>query len=148
MHAHAWKIHNAPAAKKLMSLFKNLHLRAGRHLVRKHDNEESAVEEAVAASVDWNMVRNAHGLARTLQIFMSVLLWCDAFLIVALRFRGGQKNCPIAIADFVLLHNKAAEALAKSDRVGFDFHSVIADTKALLLKYRKPLLGVSVSNCP
>jgi hypothetical protein len=33
----------------------------------------------------------------------------------------------MAIADFVLLHNKAAKALAKSDRVGFDFNSVIAD---------------------
>ena len=44
----------------------------------------------------------------------------------------------MAIADFVLLHNKAAEALAKSDRVGFDFYNGIADLKALLLKYCKP----------
>jgi hypothetical protein len=54
----------------------------------------------------------------------------------------------MAITDFVLLHNKAAAALAKNDRVCFDFHSVIADAMALLLKYRKPLLGVSVLNCP
>jgi hypothetical protein len=52
----------------------------------------------------------------------------------------------MAIADLVL-YNKAAEALAKSDRVGFDFYSVIADAKALLLKYCEPLLGDSFSNC-
>ncbi len=39
----------------------------------------------------------------------------------------------MAIADFVLLYNKAAEALAKSDRVGFDFYYVIADAKAQAL---------------
>ena len=44
----------------------------------------------------------------------------------------------MAISDFVLLHNKAAEALAKSDRVGFDFYSGMADLKALFLKYCKP----------
>jgi hypothetical protein len=52
----------------------------------------------------------------------------------------------MAIADLVQ-YNKAAEALAKSDRVGFDFYSVIADAKALLLKYCEPLLGDSFSNC-
>jgi hypothetical protein len=41
----------------------------------------------------------------------------------------------IMIAYFVLLYNKAAEALAKSDIVGFDFNSVILDAKALLLKH-------------
>ncbi len=54
----------------------------------------------------------------------------------------------MAIADFVLLYNKAAGALAKSDCVGFDFYSLIADSKALVLKYCKPLLVVSFSNCP
>ena len=44
----------------------------------------------------------------------------------------------MAISDFVLLHNKAAEALAKSDRVGFDFYSSIADLKTQVLKYAKP----------
>ena len=44
----------------------------------------------------------------------------------------------MAIADFVLLHNRAAEALAKENRVGFDFYSGIADLKALLLKFCKP----------
>jgi hypothetical protein len=57
-----------------------------------------------------------------------------------LRCRGGPKNCPRAIADVVLLHIKAAEALSKSDRVGFDFSSVITESKELLLKYCKPLL--------
>jgi hypothetical protein len=37
----------------------------------------------------------------------------------------------------------AAEALAKRDRVGFYFFSVIADSKALILNYCRPLLGVS-----
>jgi hypothetical protein len=71
-------------------------------------------------------------------------------MIVALRCRGGPKNCPRAIADVVLLRNKAAEALAKSEgaRVGFDFSSVVTESKALLLKYCKPLLGVSYSNSP
>ena len=45
----------------------------------------------------------------------------------------------MAIADFhvVLLYNKAAEALrlAKSDRVGFDFYTGIADTKAQWIKW-------------
>jgi hypothetical protein len=54
----------------------------------------------------------------------------------------------MAVADFVLLYNKAPKALAKSERVGFDFYSVISDAKALLLKYSKPLLCVSFSNCP
>ena len=44
----------------------------------------------------------------------------------------------MAIADFVLLYNKAAEALAKSDRVGFEFYTGIADTKAQWIKYCKP----------
>ena len=44
----------------------------------------------------------------------------------------------MAVSDFVLLHNKAAEALARSDRVGFDFYSGMADLKALFLKYCKP----------
>jgi hypothetical protein len=44
----------------------------------------------------------------------------------------------MAISDFVLLHNKAAEGLAKHDHVGYDIYSGIADTKALFLKYCKP----------
>ena len=43
----------------------------------------------------------------------------------------------MAISDFVLLHNKAAEGLVKSNRVGYDIYSDIADTKALFLKYCK-----------
>jgi hypothetical protein len=35
---------------------------------------------------------------------------------------GRAENGPMAIADFVLLHNKAAEAFAKENRVGFDFY--------------------------
>ena len=54
-----------------------------------------------------------------------------SFLIVALRSRGGPNKCPMAISDLVLLHNKAAEALARGDRVGFDFYSGMADLKAL-----------------
>jgi hypothetical protein len=50
----------------------------------------------------------------------------------------------MAIVDFVPLYNKAAEALAKSDRVGFDFYSVFSDAKALLLKYCKPLLHFQI----
>jgi hypothetical protein len=44
----------------------------------------------------------------------------------------------MAISDFVLLHYKAAEALAKSDCVGFDFYSSIAELKTQVLKYAKP----------
>ena len=44
----------------------------------------------------------------------------------------------MAISDFVLLHNKAAEALPKSNRVCFDFYSSIADLKTQVLKYAKP----------
>ena len=44
----------------------------------------------------------------------------------------------MAIADFVLLYNKAAEALAKRNRVDFDFYTGIADTKAQWIKYCKP----------
>jgi hypothetical protein len=44
----------------------------------------------------------------------------------------------MAISDFVLLHNKAAEGLAKHDRIGYDLYSGIADTKALFIKYCKP----------
>ncbi len=38
-----------------------------------------------------------------------------------------------------MLHNKAAEGLLKPDRVGDDLYSGIADTKALFLKYSKPV---------
>jgi hypothetical protein len=58
--------------------------------------------------------------------------------MVALRCRGGTKNCPMAISDFLPLHNKAAEGLAKHDRVGYDIYSGIADTRALFMKYCKP----------
>jgi uncharacterized protein (DUF4415 family) len=44
----------------------------------------------------------------------------------------------MAISDFVLLHNKAAEGLAKNDRVGYDLFSGMAETKALLIKDCKP----------
>ena len=54
----------------------------------------------------------------------------------------------MAISDFVLLHNKAAEALAKTDRVGYDFYSGIADSKALFLKYCKPFEKRSRSMVP
>ena len=79
----------------------------------------------------------AHDFACVLQIIIYVLFWCDKFLIVALWCRGGPNKCPMAISDFVLLHNKAAEGLAKHDRVGYDIYSGIADTKALFIKYCK-----------
>ena len=43
----------------------------------------------------------------------------------------------MATCDFVLLHNKAAEGVAKHDRVGYDIFSWIADTTALFLDYCK-----------
>ena len=43
----------------------------------------------------------------------------------------------MATCDFVLLHNKAAEGVAKHDRVGYDIFSGIADTTALFLEYCK-----------
>ena len=52
-----------------------------------------------------------------------------------MRFRGDKKKCLMAIADFVLLYDKAAEALAKRNRVGFDFYTGIADTKAQWIKW-------------
>ncbi len=36
-----------------------------------------------------------------------------------------------------MLHNKASEGLVKTDRVGYDLYSSIADTKAHFLKYCK-----------
>jgi hypothetical protein len=51
----------------------------------------------------------------------------------------------MAISDFVLLHNKAAEGVAKYDRVGYDIYSGIADTKALFLKYCKQFEKRSIS---
>ncbi len=56
---------------------------------------------------------------------------------VALKCRGGSNKCPMQISDFVLLHNKAAEGLAKGNSVGYDIYSNIADTRALFLKYCK-----------
>ena len=83
------------------------------------------------------MDHGAHEFSCVLQIIIYVLLWCNKFLIVASRCRGGPNKCPMAISDFVLLHNKAAEGLAKHDRVGYDIYSGIADTKALFVKYCK-----------
>jgi hypothetical protein len=37
-----------------------------------------------------------------------------------------------------MLHNKTSEGLVKSDRLGYDLYSGIADTKALSLKFCKP----------
>ena len=71
------------------------------------------------------------------QIMISVLLWCVQCLIVALWCRGGPNKCPMAISDFVLLHNKAAEGLVKPNRVGYDIYSDIADVKGLFSKYCK-----------
>jgi hypothetical protein len=34
-----------------------------------------------------------------------------------------------------MLHNKASEGLVKTDRVGYDLYSKIADTEALFLKF-------------
>jgi hypothetical protein len=34
-----------------------------------------------------------------------------------------------------MLHNKESEGLVKTDRVGYDLYSGIADTKALFLKF-------------
>ena len=52
--------------------------------------------------------------------------------------RGGKDKCPVAIADLVLLHNKAQEGIAKTDRLGFDIFNGIAEVKAQWLKYCKP----------
>ncbi len=59
-------------------------------------------------------------------------------LIGSLLCRGGPKACPITISDLVLLHNRAAEGLAKTDRLGYDIYSAIADMKALFLKHCRP----------
>ncbi len=39
-----------------------------------------------------------------------------------MRYRDGTKNCQVAMADLVLLHNKAAEGLAKNDRAGYGIY--------------------------
>ena len=52
--------------------------------------------------------------------------------------RGGKDKSPVAIADLVLLYNKAQEGIAKNDRLGFDIFNGIADVKAQWLKYCKP----------
>ena len=48
----------------------------------------------------------------------------------------------MAIADFVMLHNKAAEALAKSDRVGFDFYNGVYQAHREFIKKERPPLRV------
>ncbi len=58
----------------------------------------------------------------------------DEILNITLLCRGRAKNCPMAISDFVVLHNKVSEGLVKTDRVGYDIYSGIADMKAALLK--------------
>ena len=52
--------------------------------------------------------------------------------------RGGKDKSPVAIADLVLMYNKAQEGIAKNDRLGFDIFNGIADVKAQWLKYCKP----------
>ncbi len=56
-----------------------------------------------------------------------------------MRCRGGAKACPIDIPDLVVLHNKASEGLVKTDSVGYDLDSGIADTKALFFKFCRQL---------
>ena len=52
--------------------------------------------------------------------------------------RGSKDTCPVAIADLVLLYNKAQEGIVKSNRLGFDLYNGIAEVKSLWLKYCKP----------
>ena len=63
------------------------------------------------------------------------------FLVSDLLFSlcsGSRDKYPVAIADLVLLYNKAQEGIAKIDRLGFDIYNGIADVKAQWLKYCKP----------
>ncbi len=47
------------------------------------------------------------------------------------------KACPIDIPELAMLHNKSSEGLVKTDSVGYDLYSGIADTKALFLKFSR-----------
>ena len=101
-------------------------LRASKHVSFK---EELAVEEAFASF---------SAVTCALHIIISVLLLCNEFLIVAMLCRDGPNKCLMAATcDFVLLHNNAAEGVAKHDSVGYDIFSGITDTTVLFLEYCK-----------
>ena len=59
--------------------------------------------------------------------FVSHLYFCLFLVSDLLPFlcRGSKDKCPVAIADLVLLHNKAQEGAAKRDRLGFDIYNGI-----------------------
>jgi hypothetical protein len=51
--------------------------------------------------------------------------------------RGGNGKCPVAIADLVLLHNKATEGQAKNDPLGLNVFETIANLKKTFIKFCK-----------
>ena len=63
------------------------------------------------------------------------------FLIVRIETftccRGGSGKCPVAIADLVLLHNKATEGQAKNDPLGVDVFDNVPDLKKTFIKFCK-----------
>ena len=59
-------------------------------------------------------------------------------ILLSFLCRGNKIKCPVAIADLVLLYNKAQEGIAKTDRIAFDIYNGIADVsdvKAQWLRY-------------
>ena len=47
-------------------------------------------------------------------------------------------KCPVAISDFVLLHNKTTKGQAKNDHLGLDVFEKIADLKKEFIRFCKP----------
>jgi hypothetical protein len=47
-------------------------------------------------------------------------------------------QCPVAISDFALLHNKATKGQAKNDPLGLDVFEKIADLKKEFIRLCKP----------
>ena len=123
----------------------NLNMRAGKHqdLVRWHQGSRRSLLHKL---VGMTYGTHCDGIESQFNfcLFKSRKFSFPAWNICMFWFesctccRGGNGKCPVAIADLVLLHNKASDAQAKKDPIAVDVFDKIPDAKREFLKFCKP----------
>jgi hypothetical protein len=121
------KAHNVTAR-----LYSIIFFRAGRPLVCLRGARMSTRSQLSKkpSQLQWNGIWCAWICSRIRNKYFVWLVLCCTGM--------GPRLVRLQYPILVLLHNKAAEGLAKSDCLGYDIHSGIADTKALFLKFCRP----------
>ena len=100
-------------------------MRAGNHLLSRAMTSCCKDEEAFTNRLACNVVRIACLIQLNRKfIFVNSSLDFFKLLLVLIETytccRGGNGKCPVAIADLVLLHNKANDAQGKKDPISVD----------------------------